>query len=195
MRTNVIYSPADKWFSFYSMFFHAHVFPCVYWPFHRKYLTQAIMRMSSSLMACVAALALCAAVVSAEFAFAPARVDAPVELPGPVYVPSSTMLRAQLQGPSPTDILSAIFKALGVTGVDPATCVADIGTVNKQMQDFVVALSAKQYKAALDGLAGAIGGLAVSVHGCGVQQVQVWGWCAHCILDCLRHSSLSCHRQ
>lgn len=73
---------------------------------------------------------------------------------------------------SPTDVLKALFKALKITDVDPATCVKDVTGSGIQFRNFADEIEKDNVTQAIGSLNKALTALSSSVSGCGVQEVQ-----------------------
>ena len=73
---------------------------------------------------------------------------------------------------SPTDVLKALFKALKITDVDPATCVKDVTGSGMQFRNFADEIEKANVTQAIGSLNKALTALSSAVSGCGVQEVQ-----------------------
>jgi len=69
-------------------------------------------------------------------------------------------------------IIGALLKRFNITGVDPATCVNDVGGSSVLFRDFAGSLKVKQYSSAIKYLGRALTAVSNSVTDCGLQQVQ-----------------------
>ena len=73
---------------------------------------------------------------------------------------------------SPTAVLTALFKALKITDVDPTTCVQDITGADIQFRNFADEVEHENVTQAIGSLNKGLSALSSSVAGCGVQEVQ-----------------------
>jgi hypothetical protein len=74
--------------------------------------------------------------------------------------------------PVPVKVLTALFKALKISDVDPSACVNDVAGAGKHLRDFADDISTGNYTEALDSLGQGVSSLSTSVSGCGVAEVE-----------------------
>jgi len=75
--------------------------------------------------------------------------------------------------PSTYEVAKLLFKVMGITDVDPATCVADVNGFNLAFKNFAEEIKSKNYKMAVTSLGQGISYLSSSVSGCGIKQINL----------------------
>merc|ERR1712166_694432 len=100
---------------------------------------------------------------SSEIITSPSKCASPPAPSPPAPVPKSSL---------PEKVLAELFKLLGITDVDAATCVNDVGGAEGYLKAFAQDVTGKNFSLAVDDLSRGLSSLSSSVADCGLTEVQ-----------------------